>query len=789
MEGSNRAVRLVQLGITAVVLLLLGAIVFRDFIFGEKVLLYKNIGDDSTNFYYPYLLLFSRYWRTDGIPMWSFHVGLGQNIFSGIGDFLFQPSIWFSPSAIAKLLVYQHLFHVLVAGLLFYWCLSLRGVNFCASLLGSLLFTFSAFMCMGSCWLIFGNEVICIAFVLFGVELALRRGRWLALAFAVALFALISAFHVYLCAILLGGYAMARLWVASVKDTSTSRARRLTQFAFVGILGVGLVTVVWLDSAQAIYHSPRGSGPESYAGKLISAGPFHFESPLHYFTAIFRSFSNDMMGTGDGFRGWSNYLEAPSSYAGLLPLLMLPQAFVGARKRRRAVYALLLTAILLTIAFPWLRHLFWLFQGDYYRTLSFFSITAVILLSMKAFSRYFEKGILNLWLLWGTLIALLGLLFLPLPAMQSLADVFLQHIVAALLVSYALLLSLGRWLKREPLFSWLLVLLSCAELTHFSWITVSHAPTVTKEELHARVGYNDHTWEALRDIKASDPGFYRIGKIFSSSLAEHATLNDAVVFDFYGTSSYHSFNSVDYTRFFVALEAIPPTTDELGTRWSYGSLGRPILSTFLCEKYLISNEPFALQEELGFEEVGQYGNIHAYRNPSFLPFGLFFEKPAGEKTFRQLSDRGKESLLLQAVVLADEGTEFAATAPPELNEVLDAIETTPIQSLIARRRESAFRLGHFSQNQIDGTITCIDNGFLVFQMTFDDGWRVTVDGTRIKPRRVDIGLLGFPLTIGEHTVSLRYLPPLLPVGLAITGASALVLLIARWRWPRVTPLT
>src|ERR1700758_2737721 len=94
-DNNNRAIKLIQLGLTAFVLLLLGAVVFRDFIFGNQVLLYKNIGDDSTNYYYPYLLLFSRYIRTDGIPMWSFHVGLGQNIFAGIGDILFQPSIWF----------------------------------------------------------------------------------------------------------------------------------------------------------------------------------------------------------------------------------------------------------------------------------------------------------------------------------------------------------------------------------------------------------------------------------------------------------------------------------------------------------------------------------------------------------------------------------------------------------------------------------------------------------------------------------------------------------------------
>ena len=438
--------------------------------------------------------------------------------------------------------------------------------------------------------------------------------------------------------------------------------------------------------------------------------------------------------------------KRPSTYAGLFPLLMLPQAFVGARARRRVVYALLLAAILLTMALPWLRYLFWLFQGDYYRTLSFYSIVAVILLSMKALSRYFEKGILNLWLLWATLIVLLVILYLPLSEMQILPEKFLQRLAAGLLITYTLILSLGRWTKKEPLCAWLVVLFSAAELAYFGSLTVNNAPTVTKEDLRARVGYNDYTVDAVRDIKASDQSFYRIAKLFSSSPAEHGNLNDAIVFDFYGTPSYNSFNNIDYTRFLTALEAMSPKTDELGTRWSFGSLGRPVLSSFLAEKYLISNEALPAQEIPNYEEVAIHENVHAYRNLAFLPLGLFFDKAISEKTFHQLSAPGKESALLRFVVLPDDSPQLAQTAPTELNDALDLIETKPLQGVVTARRESALRIDRFRQNQIDGTISCLTNGLLVFQMPFDEGWRANVDGTQIKPQRVDIGLVGMPLT-------------------------------------------
>ncbi len=769
MPRTSRVLKLTQLTLTGFCLLLVGVVVFRDFIFGDKVLLYTDIGDDSTNSYYPYLLLFSRYLRTNGLPMWSFNVGMGQNIFSGIGDLLFNPAIWFPIQTIAQLLVYQHLLHVLVAGLFFYGFLSLRGANFCASLLGSLLFSFSAFMCMGSCWLMFGNEVICIAFVLFAAELMLRQGRWACLSIAVALFSLLTAFHIYLSAVLLAGYVLAR---------AKTPARAVTQCAAIGLLGLGLGTVIWLDSIQAIFSSPRGLGAESSFHTLLVSGPFHFESSLHYFTVILRTFSNDILGTGDNFRGWSNYLEAPSAYAGLLPLLLLPQAFVNATKWRRLVYSVLLSSIILTAVFPWFRYLFWLFQGDYYRTLSFFSITAVIVLSMAAFTRYFEKDVLNVWLLLGTFAFLTGLLYLPLPAMQKLVDPTIQRIVALSLLTYSAFLLLGKLTKKTPLFSWLAVTLSVVEVTYFSWRTVAVAPTVTKQELHERVGYNDYTIDALRDIKAGDHDFYRISKLYSSGPAEHLSLNDAVVFDFYGTASYHSFNNANYIRFLRGTEALSVRSSEAESRWSTGSLSYPLLSTFLCEKYLLANQPLPRQGT-SYEETNSYHDVRVYRNNLFLPLGLFLADTVDEKTFSELSAPAKHSLLLQAVVLDKTGSSLS------LDEVLGRTESANIADLIVNRRRTAFRMDKFTQNEIEGSIACLTNGFLVFQMPFDAGWRASVDGQRVSPRRLDIGLIGVPLTTGEHTVQLRYLPPLFTIGLIISGISALIFLIALYRWPRL----
>src|SRR5262249_55405248 len=77
----------------AVALLLVGGLIFRDFLFGEKFLLYKDVGDDSVIDTYPTLVHLSDYIRRYGFPSWSFCVGMGQSLFYLAGSLLWEPIV------------------------------------------------------------------------------------------------------------------------------------------------------------------------------------------------------------------------------------------------------------------------------------------------------------------------------------------------------------------------------------------------------------------------------------------------------------------------------------------------------------------------------------------------------------------------------------------------------------------------------------------------------------------------------------------------------------------------
>lgn len=102
------------------ILIIASAILYKDFLFGKNVFLFKDIGSDSYNFDYPKLYHLADYWQKFGSPGWSFEQGLGQNM---------HP-YWFDPftfllvlggkEQVANNLIYVFLLELLLAGIFFY---------------------------------------------------------------------------------------------------------------------------------------------------------------------------------------------------------------------------------------------------------------------------------------------------------------------------------------------------------------------------------------------------------------------------------------------------------------------------------------------------------------------------------------------------------------------------------------------------------------------------------------------------------------------------------------------
>ncbi len=763
-------------------LALIGLLVFRNFVFGDKVLLYTDMGADSVNDSYPCFVHLSDYLRSVGFPSWSFSVGLGQSLSYLTGNLIWEPVVWLPKTFIAHALVFQHLVKILIGGLLFFRFLQIRGTDLRAALLGALLLSFSSSMCMGSCWFTSADEVVAFTFLLLAAELALSRGRWICLPMAVALIGLITVFHLYLAAVILSVYVPARLFELYGRRWWRDFPVCL-QLAGLACLGLGLSAFVTFSGADAVLNSARGSG------KIGNSWPVpHFsqlESATHYLTAVLRFFSNDLMGSGNDFRGWENYFEAPTSYAGLVSPLLLPQFFAGAARRERVVAAVVLGLIAVPYIFPWFRSLFWMFEGGYYRTLSLVSVLAVLTFSVLAFFRYTEHKRLSLPTLGATLFVLLALLYLPVEPMRSLIDPHLRETAAIFLVSYAALLASGSLLKRQDPIAWCILVLAAAELVYFDGLTVNR-PTVLKSEISGTVAYHDDgTAQAVRALQEREISFFRITKTWSSGPSTILSLNDAMVFGYSGTSSYGSFNSFNYINFLTVADAITPADIVTEAQWSPGLVGHPLLSTFACEKYVLTNDPGPFEAADHYEFVQRYRDVSVFRNKLFLPFGLIFDRYLPEDIFRELPAWAKPEALLHAVVLPrDQGQSLEITALT-LDELKDEMRDGSPAHIIAKRQTAVLSMRSFTQTHWQGTVRAERRSVLLLQTPFDAGWSAWMDSQRATITKVDGGLLGVFLSTGEHQVELQYRPRFLTAGVIVSITSCLVLCLLLWRWPRI----
>jgi len=100
---------------------LISFIVFKDFIFLNKIYLFKDIGSDSLNATWPFMVQSVDYIKENGFPSWSFNFGMGQNATS---FFLYDPFdallFPFGKENMIYLLGFKEVLKIMLTGILFY---------------------------------------------------------------------------------------------------------------------------------------------------------------------------------------------------------------------------------------------------------------------------------------------------------------------------------------------------------------------------------------------------------------------------------------------------------------------------------------------------------------------------------------------------------------------------------------------------------------------------------------------------------------------------------------------
>ncbi len=763
--------------------LTIAAIVFKDFFFGEFLYYFKDIGSDSVNITLPNYVQGVNLQKSDGyLRFWSFYSGMGQAYPNGVT---------LSPFVLIKVLLFKifgmnlwfyriyiiYFLYILPAGIVaFYYFKTLNYSNLTA-IIGGLLFQFSGYMIVGSQW---GHafKIFNFIFLIFSFEQILLKKRWWI--FPIAIYLISDNFFLLAANVL---FLLIYSFVRYI-DVNDGKLKGyfmlLLKMAGFGLLAVLINAPRGVSNFLMMYLTPRVVGEVTQA-KHLMIQPETIDNSLRRITTILRFFGNDLLGTGSDFKGWNNYLEAALFYIGLISLLLMPLALFFMKKQKRVIYGIWLAFWLLVAFIPILRHGVNFFVGNYFKnTIDVFVPFVVLFLAMFSFEKIQKEENINPLLLVITTGILLVLLFFPyFEFTNSIVD-FNKKLVASLFIlTYSVLVYLFAAKKKTELLSVLIVFLVVVELTSVAWTSINNRDVYLKNELVTGLaGYNDETISALDYIKENDSTkFYRIEKDFSSGNSEHASLNDAKAQNYFGTTSYSSFNQINYIGFLKETEIIE-RGNEGQTRWCLGVRGIPLMMTFASVKYYLTKDIDNKLKYSGYDSLGVFDGIMILENKHFLPLGYKYEKYLPFSEFQNLSPFKKQQALLMAIVIGE-------NINPEILTKLDTNVLVNIESfnlsvyslMIDSLKQNTFEITKFKNKRIDGNVKIDKAGFLFFSIPYDKGWKVYVNGKEQKIIPSNIGFFSVYLNSGEYKLTLKYRPPYFKITLLVASLALVILLL------------
>jgi len=751
---------------------LLALYIFRDFISFQNLYLYKDIGSDTVTYWWPHYVQLSQYIHNIGIPKWAFNQGVGQNIYAfGIGDPFSLFLCLLHKDTIPYAIIFVELIKIITGGLFIYLWLRTLDVSLFTAIVGGLLYSFGGYMILGSGWYIVSTEALYAAVVLYSAERFLRHGTWYWLPIPFCLLGMLQPFYVYLYAVLLIIYCIARAAVGKQWNWKDAFIP-LLKIGGLALLGVLMGSIVFFSNAMQLINNPRVTGGASNF-QLLSSQPMFGIAPLiETASTIYRLFSNDLMGAGSSFKGAGNYLESPILYIGLISLLLAPQAFLFFNKQQRKVFIIVCAICFAPLVFVYLRYMFWLFAGDFFRSYTLFLSLLILFFALKALSFIDRTGVVHLKALLGTLVVLLLLLYHNFyPDNINPVDTHLRNIIACFLVLYTgLIYLMGNAKYKIHALAGIGICLFI-ELASFANTTVNNRVIVKADELTQKTGYNDYSVEALAYIKAKDPEFYRIYKGYHSNASMFVCLNDPQIQNFYGLTDYAEWNQFNYVSFLNEL-VVKNYGDSLYSKWLFGLSDRALLKTLLSVKYSLSKQKDYNWAAVGYDSVSSFGDVKVYKNKYFLPFGFTYNKFISLPEFRKAQ---MDIMLLNAFVADDKDI----PAFSGIQQLTSANQFSPMtfdnyNAYVSALKKDSLQITHFDDNNIKGNITVDEKKLLFLSIPYDKGWHATVDGKEAITYKANIGFTGLLLDKGNHTIEMHYVVPYFAAGTATSTIAILL---------------
>ena len=657
-------------------------IVFNEYIFGDRILAFYDIGSDTSQQYLPQILTVVRKLHEGDITLWDATNGFGVNmnmltITNPFFAVIYLVGALLGEKAVFGAMIWLYVAEIVAAGLAAYLFMSAFRLSERAKCIASYMYAFNGFMLVWGQHYQFAAVPVLLMLELFFVERCIRAPRkWKALTLMTTLVVINS------------------MYTAGV--------------------GIGFITL--LPNISAILSVSSRLASEATLMERL----FGYRYPIDYYQALVgRMFMTTAKGISS-YRGYLNYYEDPNLFLSTLSVILLaqyvfliPRISMGLQRGEQAplkrtvakriiAQYLLLFLCAFAAGFPTVGTVLNGFTAPFSRFFFLF-MPYLSLISASVLSEIFRQKRISIP---GLLFAAAGILFVYIryifmPDAQNPWYVPVFHLAGGLCMC-VLVLFLG--LKKEILpKKYLAVILGMVLMMNVGIDAVSNfrnRETVMKDGEYFERLYDGDTLEALAYLKETDDEYYRVEKTYGATLCM-----DSLAQGYHSVSTYNSTQNANIQNFI--REDWPGILYADINHYMYilGCTNRNE-AELVGIKYVLSESDDAGIP--GMEKMKTFGRITVYTDPSVRNIASFYPRSVVEPTY------------------GIDANGFTGTAFVRYADRNPSAEITLKDQV--------------RDDRIDGTAEVPEDGLLLIAIPFEHGWDVYVDGVELAAGRHEISV-------------------------------------------------
>ena len=641
--------------------------IFAQYIFGNQLLAFTDIGSDTYDQYLMQYQTIIQHLREGSFSLWDFNNGFGTNMYAiSLFDpfllLLYLIGVLFGPSKIYGALVYLQILRIVLAGLSAYCFFSCFRLSERSKVLAAYAYGLCGYMIVWGQHYQFGTVMVMFPLLLMAAEKALKRKKWLlGLTLCCTLSCTISLYMGYMQLVVLGFYILFRTaWEGKICCADGIKKIGMAYGSM--ILGIGMALFSLLPSAAMIFGVSGRVGGGSLMERLLQN--LYPWGKSYYLTLIKQFFTSSPEGINN-YRGYGNYYEDSHVFLSALLLFAGTQfVYFAVRKKYALKQKLLLflagflfgfmllvplgSMIFNGFAYPFSRHTF--------LCMPFFAW-----MMAEGLDEMLEKRRLCIPVL---AVSAIGVLFVYLyifrENMLSMEKngMKISFLLAGMALGMALCL-IGNVCFKKEIFSRLsgagLILCLMGTMTFDAYYsyndkrdTLEKAPTEYMNEM-----YSPSVARALEEIAAEDDSFYRVEKDYTVGTAT-SCLN-SLAQNYAGVSTY---NSTLNTGTMEYLQNFWPNLEIINSaHYSFAnSVNDDFQASLNHVKYVLSKKSnFQVR---GYELYRQVDDIYIYRNTHTQQLGKFYTSAFTEEDYESARESLDRDALLAENVICDTASDL-----------------------------------------------------------------------------------------------------------------------------------